>query len=71
MCPYAPQAGNPIVIAAGDEGVWVSDGVNGTISKIDQTTDEVASPIKVGETPTAIADGLGSVWVTVDGTESP
>jgi streptogramin lyase len=52
-------------------GVWVTDAVNGAISRIDQTTNQVDPPIRVSDTPTAIAVGLGSVWVTVNGETSP
>jgi DNA-binding beta-propeller fold protein YncE len=60
--------GRPIAIAADDAGAWVTDGVNGTISRINATTNQVDLPTRVGDTPTAVAVGLGSVWVTVDGT---
>jgi DNA-binding beta-propeller fold protein YncE len=71
VCPYQYLAtGNPISIAAG-EGVWVTDALNGTISRISETTNQVDAPIRVGDIPTAVAVGLGSVWVIVDGTESP
>jgi DNA-binding beta-propeller fold protein YncE len=49
----------------------VTDAVNGTIVRIDDTTNQVDVPIRVGETPTAIVVGLRSVWVAVDGEVSP
>src|SRR5262249_45146083 len=66
LCEYTGETGTPVSIAAGVEGVWVTDGVNGTVSRI-QSTNQVEIPIDVGKTPTAVAVGLGSVWVTVDG----
>jgi hypothetical protein len=70
-CGYgALAASNPISIAAGGEGVWVTDALNGTISRISDITNQVDAPIRVGDMPTAVAVGLGSVWVVVDGTES-
>jgi streptogramin lyase len=61
----------PIAIATGEQGVWVTDTVNGTLSRINETTNQVDIPIRVGDTPTAVAVGLGGVWVTVNGEESP
>jgi streptogramin lyase len=63
--------GPPVAITAGQEGVWVTDAVNGTISRISEATNQLDAPIKIGDTLTAIAVGLGSVWVTVDGEVSP
>jgi hypothetical protein len=57
-------------IAAGAEGVWVTDGVNGTVSRIREVDNHAELPIRVGEIPKAVAVGLGSVWVAVDGTAS-
>jgi hypothetical protein len=54
-----------------NEGVWVTDGVNGAISQIHEVDNRVDPPIRIGNIPTAIAAGLGSVWVIVDGKESP
>jgi YVTN family beta-propeller protein len=65
------RAGNPISIAAGGEGVWVTDALNGTVSRINETTNQVDAPIRVGDMPTAVAVGLGSVWVTIDREVSP
>jgi class 3 adenylate cyclase/streptogramin lyase len=70
VCPYFEQ-GNPILLAPSQDGVWVTDAVNGTIARIDDTTNQVDTPIQVGETTTAIVVGLGSVWVAVDGMASP
>jgi DNA-binding beta-propeller fold protein YncE len=71
VCGYEFLATGPISIAAGDEGVWDTDALNGTISRISEITNQVGAPIRVGDIPTAVAVGLGSVWVIVDGTESP
>jgi serine/threonine protein kinase len=70
VCPYF-TGGNPISIAAGKEGVWVTDAVNQTVSRIDETSNQVEPPIRIGDTLTAVTVGLGSVWVTVDGEVSP
>lgn len=72
VCPYSSFVkGNRISVAAGTEGVWVTDAPNGTVSRIQTATNQVETPINVGDTPTAVAVGLGSVWVTVNGEESP
>jgi hypothetical protein len=49
------------------------DSVNGTVARIQTATNQVDTPIRIGDTPTAVAVGLGSVWVTLDGeaSESP
>jgi streptogramin lyase/tRNA A-37 threonylcarbamoyl transferase component Bud32 len=70
VCPYF-VAGNRISVAAGEEGFWVTDGANGTVSRIREVTNQVDAPIRVGDRPTAVAVGLGSVWITVNGQESP
>jgi hypothetical protein len=56
-----------IRLVADDRDVWVTDVVNGTVSKIMILGGQVSLPTAVGKTPTGIAVGLGSVWVTVDG----
>jgi DNA-binding beta-propeller fold protein YncE len=71
VCPRGVSAPTPIAIAAGEEGVWVTDGVNGTVSRIREIDNQVLAPVRVGDIPTAVAVGLGSVWVTVNGEESP
>jgi YVTN family beta-propeller protein len=54
-------------LAVDDRNVWVTDGVNGTISRIVIVSGRVLSPTDLGKSPTGVAVGLGSVWVTVDG----
>jgi YVTN family beta-propeller protein len=57
----------PMSGAADDRDVWVTDTVNGTVSRIVVLSGQAAAPIQVGKVPTGLALGLGSVWVTVDG----
>ena len=45
----------------------VIDAPNGTVSRIRSLNNQPDAPIHVGDTPTAVAVGLGSVWITVDG----
>ena len=56
-----------IRLVADDRDVWVTDAVNGTVSKIMILGGQVSLPTDVGKTPTGVAVGLGSVWVTVNG----
>jgi DNA-binding beta-propeller fold protein YncE len=71
MATIAAGGGNtdtdPIRLVADDRDVWVTDAVNGTVSKIMILGGQVSLPTDVGKTPTGIAVGLGSVWVTVNG----
>lgn len=55
----------PTAVAAGNGSVWVLNADDRTLSRLDQTTDEVAPPKALpGEgTPAAIAVGEGSLWV--------
>jgi YVTN family beta-propeller protein len=45
--------------------VWVANTSDGSISRIDPVSNEVAGTIKVGNAPSGIAFGGGSVWVAV------
>jgi streptogramin lyase len=56
----------PIREAVDGNHVWVTDSLNGAISRFGMGTGQLSLPIDVGKYPTAIAVGLGSVWVTVD-----
>jgi serine/threonine protein kinase len=71
VCPYQATFGNPITIAAVADSVWVTDGANGAVSRIRTVTNAVEAPISVGKTPTAVAVGLGSLWISVDGSARP
>jgi YVTN family beta-propeller protein len=57
----------PMSGAAGDSDVWVTDTLNGTVSRIVILSEQASAPVEVGKFPTDVAVGLGSVWVTVDG----
>jgi streptogramin lyase len=58
---------DPEVIAAGGDPfqVWVGDGVTPTIYRVDPETLE-AQPFGVGGSPSGIAIGSGSIWVSLD-----
>jgi len=66
----AGQLGNgadPEVIAAGGDpfDVWIGDGVTPTVYRVDPVTLE-AQPFGVGGSPSGIAIGSGSIWVSLD-----
>jgi YVTN family beta-propeller protein len=56
-------AGTPIAVAAGFNAVWVTDNDDGTVVRINPTSNKVVATIRVGDYPNAIAAGLGAIWV--------
>ncbi len=62
----------PTAVAVGEESVWVTNGNDGTVSRISTTPLAVTATIDVGRDPTAITVGEGAVWVakSLDGTIS-
>jgi YVTN family beta-propeller protein len=62
----------PDAIAIGQGGVWVANSGDGTVLRIDSSTNKVVGSAKVGHGPAAIAVGQGGVWVAnaLDGTVS-
>jgi streptogramin lyase len=50
----------------GDGIVWLTGKRDGTLDRILVGGNTALDPINVGRTPTAVAVGYGSVWVTVD-----
>jgi len=59
-------------LAVGEGAVWVTNRVDGTVSRIDPVSGEVTDTIPVGGDPIRVAVGEGAVWVTdyLDGTVS-
>lgn len=53
----------PLAIAPSAEGIWVSNSLDGTVSRIDPLTNQVVATIPVGDSPLGIVAGFGSVWV--------
>ena len=47
--------------------MWVANGFDGTVLRVDPATNRVVQTIGVGGVPRAIAAGNGAVWVTVGG----
>jgi peptide/nickel transport system substrate-binding protein len=55
---------DPAAIAVGAGAVWVADGVDNTVTRIDpKSADAITRTIPVGEGPSAIAVGASGVWV--------
>jgi peptide/nickel transport system substrate-binding protein len=67
-----PVGHAPSAVAAGDGGIWVTNGDENSVSRIDPTTNNVSQTIDVGGGPSGIAVGGQSVWVAngLDGTLS-
>ncbi|MGH2394760.1 MAG: YncE family protein, partial [Candidatus Limnocylindria bacterium] len=55
----------PAGIAIGAGGVWVANGGDGTVTRIDPATNEVVVTITVGGAPVGIAVSGETVWVAV------
>ena len=53
----------PLGIDVTDDGVWVANSGDGTVSRIDPTTDEVVATVPVGLNPVAVAATSEAVWV--------
>jgi branched-chain amino acid transport system substrate-binding protein len=53
-------------VSYGDGSPWVGNYVDGTVSRVDPETNEVAAKTAVG-TPQALAVGEGAAWVSVAG----
>jgi YVTN family beta-propeller protein len=56
----------PADLALGGRSVWVANKLDGTVSRIDPTTNRVADKFAVGASPDHLAVGAGSVWVALD-----
>jgi streptogramin lyase len=57
-----PQA-QPLRLAVGQGGLWVSSASTGTVRRIDLNTFRVDSPIPVGRGPAGVTVAHGLVWV--------
>jgi YVTN family beta-propeller protein len=62
LVAQVPLGGPADGIAAGAESVWVSNGLDGTVSRIDPESYDVHT-IDVGGHPAGVAFGAGSIWV--------
>ncbi len=53
-----------VAVGAGD--VWIANGLEGTVSRLDPTSGTIVATIHVDGIPREIAVGVGGVWVTAD-----
>jgi DNA-binding beta-propeller fold protein YncE/predicted Ser/Thr protein kinase len=63
-----PVGPGPLRLATGDGSVWATSAREGTLSRIDPQTREVAGkPLRLGTGISGVAVGAGSVWVSDPG----
>jgi YVTN family beta-propeller protein len=60
-----PVGDGPVDIAVGEDGVWVANGLDGTVTRLDPRTGETVATIEVGDGLQRLAVGPGAVWATV------
>jgi YVTN family beta-propeller protein len=58
-----PVGAGPTDVLVSDGAVWAANGAQGTVSRIDPTTNAVTRTIRVGRNPVRLAAGFGSIWV--------
>jgi DNA-binding SARP family transcriptional activator/streptogramin lyase len=58
-----PVGRRPTAVAYGEGGVWVANGDDGTVSRIEPASRKVVSVIRVGADVRDLATGFGAVWV--------
>ena len=63
LASQTPVGNGPTAVTVGLGSVWVANGVDGTVSRIDPDREE-RPVIRVRGTPGGIAAGEGAVWVT-------
>jgi YVTN family beta-propeller protein len=63
----AVSVGSPAGLAYGDGSVWVVNGTEGTLSRINPATHAVVEQIPVGSAPSAVAITGENAWVTNSG----
>ena len=58
-----PVGSAPAGIAAGAGSVWVTNGADGTVTRIDPHGPHVEQTLPVGSSPAGVAYGAGAIWV--------
>jgi outer membrane protein assembly factor BamB len=58
------EAGFPVLIVAGESGIWFDSGAEHTLTRIDPTTGEVVQKVRIYECGPSLAAGAGAIWVT-------
>ncbi len=57
-----PVGRGPAAAVAGGGSLWVANGLDGTVSRIDRARDQIVT-VSVGGRPGALAFGAGSLWI--------
>jgi YVTN family beta-propeller protein len=67
-----PVGSEPAGITAGAGSIWVANGADGTVTRIDPHGPHVEQTLVVGSSPAGIAYGAGAIWVAnaLDGSVS-
>jgi YVTN family beta-propeller protein len=67
-----PVGSAPAGIAAGAGSIWVTNGADGTVTRVDPHGPHVDQTLIVGSSPAGVAYGAGAVWVAnaLDGSVS-
>ena len=60
---YKETGNGPTAVLSAFESIWVTNHLDGTVSRVDPSTATVQATIPVGEGPSALAEGAGSIWV--------
>jgi len=67
-----PVGSGPAGVAAGAGSIWVTNGAEGTVTRIDPRVPHAEQTLAVGSSPAGVAVGAGAVWVAnaLDGSVS-
>lgn len=67
-----PVGSGPAGVAAGAGSIWVTNGADGTVTRIDPRDPHAEQTLAVGASPAGVAYGAGAVWVAnaLDGSVS-
>ncbi len=61
----ADVGNGPLGVAAGPDGVWVANSLDGTVAHVDPSTAAVVGRRRLGFSPDAVAEASGGIWVTL------
>jgi ABC-type transport system substrate-binding protein/DNA-binding SARP family transcriptional activator len=72
IAAHVPVGSEPAGIAAGAGSIWVTNGADGTVTRIDPHGPHVEQTLVVGSAPAGVAYGAGAIWVAdaLDGSVS-
>ena len=61
--PYKEVGNGPSAVLSAFGSIWVTNHLDGTVSRVEPSTAAVQATIPVGEGPSALAEAGGSIWV--------